>query len=73
MDPKPFVRIIKKERRRRPEIQAGLKFDVGPNKWSRVVQLWVSEFQQHRRDESFPAFDNLLKAPESQVRRLKPL
>jgi hypothetical protein len=62
MKTKPLIRLIKKENRQGPEIQAGPEFAAGPNKWSRAVLSWVSEFQQHRRPESLPAFDSLFKA-----------
>ncbi len=59
MDTEPSVKVIKKEKREAPEVQADVKFAVDPNRWSTAVQAWVSEFQQHRRGESLPAFDSL--------------
>ena len=51
----------KEEERQDPEPQAEVEFAVDPNRWSTAVHSWVNEFQQHRRGESLPAFDNLVK------------
>jgi hypothetical protein len=60
MNTEPAVKLIKKEARKRPEPHAEIEF-AGPNRWSTAVRSWVNEFQQHRRDESLPAFDSLFK------------
>jgi len=51
----------KEEERQDPEPQAEIASPIDPNRWSTAVRSWVSEFQQHRHDESLPAFDNLFK------------
>jgi hypothetical protein len=51
----------KEEERQDPEPQAEVESSVDPNRWSTAVHSWVSEFQQHRRGESLPAFDSLFK------------
>jgi hypothetical protein len=61
MNTKSPVKLIKKEKREAPEVQAEVEFADDPNRWSTAVRSWVSEFQQHRRDESLPAFDSLFK------------
>ena len=61
MNTKPSVRLVKKQERKGSEPQAEVQFAVDPNRWSTAVQSWVSEFQQHRRGESLPAFDSLFK------------
>ncbi|HKZ77016.1 MAG TPA: hypothetical protein VJ124_01745 [Pyrinomonadaceae bacterium] len=68
MNTKPLIRRIKKEQRQAPEIPAGREFAPGPNKWSKAVLSWVTEFRQHRSGESLPAFDSLFKAlPEQRA------
>lgn len=62
MNTKPLIRLIKKEQRQGPEIPTGLECVAGPNKWSKAVLSWVTEFQEHRSGESLPAFDSLFKA-----------
>ena len=61
MNTEASFKLIKKEERKGPEPQAEVEFAVDPNRWSTAVQSWVSEFQQHRRGESLPAFDSLFK------------
>ena len=58
---KSSVKLIKKEKREAPEVQAEIEFAVEPNRWATAVRSWVTEFQQHRRGESLPAFDSLFK------------
>jgi hypothetical protein len=60
MNTEPSVKLIKKEKRKVPEIPPRVQAASGPNKWSTAVQLWISEFQK-RRDESLPGFDSLFK------------
>jgi hypothetical protein len=67
MNTKPLIRLIKKEQRRRPRIQAGLESSDAPNQWSRAVVSWVDEIQQHRRIESLPTFESLFKVSQSQA------
>jgi hypothetical protein len=62
MNTKPLIRLVKKEQRPGPKIQAELEFAAGPDRWSGVVRSWVTEFHQHHRGESLPAFDSLFKA-----------
>ena len=61
MNGKPLVKLVKKERRRDPEIKAAVKPSAGPNRWSTAVLAWVSEFQERRKSESLPGFDSLFK------------
>jgi hypothetical protein len=61
MNTKPAVKLIKNGERKVPEIQAKVESAAGPNRWSTAVRSWVVEFQQHRRGESLPAFNNLFK------------
>jgi hypothetical protein len=61
MDTKPAVKLIKNQERKGPDIQAKGEVAVDPNRWSTAVRSWVVEFQQNRRSESLPAFDNLFK------------
>ena len=61
MATKSPVKLIKKEKREAPEVQAEIEFAVEPNRWATAVRSWVTEFQQHRRGESLPAFDSLFK------------
>jgi len=51
----------KEDERQDPEPQPEIEFEVGANRWSTAVETWISEFQQHRRGESLPAFDSLFK------------
>jgi hypothetical protein len=67
MNTKPLIRLIKKEQRLGPKIQAGLESSDVPNQWSRAVVSWVGELQQHRRIESLPTFESLFKVPQSQA------
>ena len=57
----PPVKLIKKEKPKDPEIRPEVESATDPNRWSTAVRSWVSEFQQHRRSESLPAFDSLFK------------
>jgi len=61
MTTKSPVKLIKKEKREAPEVQAEIEFAVEPNRWATAVRSWVTEFQQHRRGQSLPAFDSLFK------------
>ena len=61
MATKSPVKLIKKEKREAPEVQAEIEFAVEPNRWATAVRSWVTEFQQHRRGQSLPAFDSLFK------------
>jgi hypothetical protein len=61
MNTKPSVKLIKKEERRGPGIQAQVELAADPKKWSTSVLSWVNEFQKHRRRESLPPFDSLFK------------
>jgi hypothetical protein len=61
MQTKSPVKLIKKKKSKNPEIRAEVESAAGPNRWSTAVRSWVSEFQQHRRAESLPAFDSLFK------------
>jgi len=60
MNTKPPVKVIKKEKREALEARAEIESVIDPNRWSKAVRSWVSEFQQHR-DESLAAFDSLFK------------
>jgi len=61
MNTKPIVRLVKKEEHKDPEPETEVQFAVDPGRWSKAVRSWVTEFQQHRRDESVPAFDGLFR------------
>jgi hypothetical protein len=62
MNTKPSVKVIKKDEEGKvPEPQAKVELSIDPNRWSKAVQSWVSEFQKHRRGEILPAFDGLFK------------
>jgi hypothetical protein len=55
------VKIIKKGKRKVPEIRSGIKSAVGPNRWSTAVQSWIGEVQKRRRRDSLSAFNRLFK------------
>jgi hypothetical protein len=55
------VKIIKKGKRKVPEIRSRIKSAVGPNTWSIAVQSWIGEFQKRRRGDSLSAFNRLFK------------
>ena len=61
MNTERAVKLTKKDERKGPEPQARGQCAANPNRWSKAVQSWVSEFQKHRRDESLRAFDSLFK------------
>jgi hypothetical protein len=54
------VKLIKKDKPHEP--RAKIQLGMNPNKWSREVKTWISEFQKHRRGESLPAFDRLFNS-----------
>jgi hypothetical protein len=54
------VKLIKKDKPLEP--RAKIQFAMNPNKWSREVKTWISEFQKHRRVEPLPAFDRLFNS-----------
>ena len=58
---KSLIKLIKKSKRESPEVRSE-GFVVDPNKWSRAVRSWVTEFQKGARSESLPAFDRLFQA-----------
>ena len=60
MNTKPPVKLIKKEKRETPEARTEIESVADPNRWSKAVRSWISEFQLHR-DEALPAFDSLFK------------
>lgn len=61
MNTKPSVRLVKKEKHKGPKPEAEVQFAVDSSRWATSVRSWVTEFQQHRRGESLPAFDSLFK------------
>jgi hypothetical protein len=62
MNTKPIVKLIKKQERNGPQFRSTVELAVGPDRWSKAVRSWVSEFQQQqRRGASLPAFDSLFK------------
>ena len=71
MNTKPSVRLIKKEKHKKPKPEAEVQFAVDPSRWATAVRSWVTEFQQHRRGESLPAFDSLFKALRVRPRALQ--
>ena len=56
---KPVVRLIKKADREAPGSEAEIESE--PNRWSRAVRSWVSEFQDDEGGQSLPAFDGLFQ------------
>jgi hypothetical protein len=59
---KSLIKLIKKANRESPEVRSETGLVVGPNKWSRAVRSWVTEFQKNARVESPPSFDRLFQA-----------
>jgi len=53
------VKLIKKDKPLEP--RAKIEFPTNPDRWSREVKMWITEFQKHRRGESLPAFDRLFR------------
>ena len=53
------VKLIKKDKPL--ESRAKIEFPTNPNRWSREVKTWITEFQKHRRGEPLPAFDRLFR------------
>jgi hypothetical protein len=53
------VKLIKKHKPL--ERRAKIEFSTDPNRWSREVKMWISEFQKHHRGESLLAFDRLFR------------
>jgi hypothetical protein len=56
MKEKPSVQPEKTEERNGLKRQAEVQC-TDPNRWSTAVESWVTEFQQHGRGESPPAFE----------------
>jgi len=54
-----IVKLIKKDKPLEP--RAKIEFSTPPNRWSREVKIWITEFKKHRRGESLPAFDRLFR------------
>jgi len=54
------VKLIKRDKPLEPRTK--IQFAMNPNKWSREVKTWISEFQKHRRGEPLPAFDRLFNS-----------
>lgn len=61
MSTKSPVKLIKKEKPEDREVQTEVEFADNPNRWSKAVRSWVTEFRQDRREETLPAFDSLFK------------
>ena len=57
-------RLVKKAGAETPEPRAETGFAVDPNRWSRAVRAWVSEFQEKAQSERPPAFDRLFQSTE---------
>lgn len=49
MNTKRGIKIIKKRKCKVTEIPTRAEYTGDPNRWSRAVQLWISEFQRRRR------------------------
>jgi hypothetical protein len=58
---KSLIKLIKKAERESPEVRSEVESVVDPNKWSRAVRSWVTEFQKNARSDSQPAFDRLFR------------
>jgi hypothetical protein len=52
------VKLIKKDKPLEPP--AKIEFSTHPNRWSREVKMWITEFKKHR-GESLPTFDRLFR------------
>jgi len=61
---KSLIKLIKKAERESPEIRSEAESVVDPNKWTKAVRSWVTEFQKNARSESLPAFDRLFRAAD---------
>jgi hypothetical protein len=58
---KALVKLIKKDKRKSAKDRMEVNSGTAPNRWSKAVRGWVSEFQRDRRGEVLPAFDSLFK------------
>ena len=54
------VKVIKKDKPLEP--RAKIQISMNPNRWSKAVKTWISEFQKHRHGEPLPAFDRLFSS-----------
>jgi hypothetical protein len=61
MNTNSSVKLVKKAKPKNPAIQTEVEVVDNPNRWSRAVQSWISEFRQDRRAETMPAFNSLFK------------
>ncbi len=61
MNPKLSIKLAEQGEHKASDVQAEAEPADGANRWSTAVRSWVVEFEQHRTDESLPAFDSLFK------------
>ena len=61
MNKKVLVKLIKKDERKGSKERIQADSGAAPNRWSKAVRGWVSEFQRDRQPEVLPAFDSLFK------------
>jgi len=62
---KALVKLIKKDQRKVSKDRMAVNSGSAPNRWSKAVRGWVSEFQRDRHGEVLPAFDSLFKDDSS--------
>ena len=60
MNNRPF-KLIKKEKLKDRAIRVEVDSAPNPNRWSKAVRVWVSDFQRDRRVEILQNFDSLFK------------
>jgi hypothetical protein len=56
-----LIKLIKKDKRKGSKDRMEVNSRTAPNRWSKEVRGWVSEFQRDRRGKVLPAFDSLFK------------